>query len=77
MNKSPNIKLNYDFDTKEKLMNYINIHFSELYDRYEGNSILLDKIGTFVNNINKQLINYELDVITRTERKEILFTLLK
>jgi hypothetical protein len=72
MNKSPNIKLNYDFDTKEKLMNYINIHFSELYDRYEGNSILLDKIGTFVNNINKQLINYELDVITRTERKEIL-----
>lgn len=72
MSKSPNIKITYDFDNKEKLIDFVSIHINDLYDKYENNKLMLDKLGSLINNLGKQLINYEQEIIVRSERKENL-----
>jgi len=72
MEKSPNIKHTYNFTSQEEFNNFCNINLTDLYDKYKDKPTLIDKLGHLINNLSKQLINYENEINTRNERKNTL-----
>lgn len=72
MEQSPNLKNNFTFNNKEEFTNFYNLILNDLYDKYKDETILMDKLANFINNLHKQLISYKNDLNLRNERKNIL-----